>query len=176
MATGEHPADPNNPATGPEQVPAPSLDEEAGLRAWIAQLDRKLGIRSYAGAAAVILALAAAIVAIVLAIDARDNSADKGDLTRVESRIGDLSAQAGEAESAQDDLDSLDGRIVDLESQLSGLSSGDADLESRISVIEDDIEDLRGQISDLGSDPVDSGGTSPGPGSDDSGGTSPGDD
>ena len=88
----------------------------------------------------------------MLAIDARDNSADKGDLTRVENRVGDLSAQAGDAESVQDDLDSLDGRIADLEGQLSGLSSGDADVESRISVLKDDIEDLRGQISDLGSE------------------------
>ena len=163
MPIGEHPVDPDNPATGAEPAALPR-DGEEGLRAWIAQVDRKLGIRSYAGTAAVILALAAAIVAIVLAIDARDNSANNGDLTRVENRVGDLAARAGEADAVQGDLDSLDGRVADLESQLSGLSSGDADVESRISVVEDDIEDLRGQISDLGSNPADSGGTSPGPG------------
>lgn len=181
MSTPEPPH--QNPPTGSEPVSAAHVTEEEGLRAWVAQLDRKLGTRSYAGAAVVILSLAAAIVAIVLAIDARDNSAAEGDLARVESRVNEISDSAEAAEAASSDVDALESRISGLEGKIDGLSAGSADVEERISVIEDDIEDLRGQISDL-----EPGGSAPSPSAgdsddaagddsgDDSGGTSPGGD
>lgn len=158
--------DPNQPQTGSSpqtgsQAVGPDGDE--GLRAWTAQLDRKLGTRTYAGAAAVVLALATAIVAVVLAIDARDNSAGAGDLSRVENRLSDLSAMAGAGESAQEDIDSLSKRLSSIENQLSGIADTDGDFEQRISVVEDDIDDLRGQISDLGGgESGTSGGVAPG--------------
>jgi TolA-binding protein len=174
-----------NPPTGSEPVSAVRVTEEEGLRAWVAQLDRKLGTRSYAGAAAVILSLAAAIVAIVLAIDARDNSAAEGDLARVEERVAEISDSAEAAEAASGDIDELESRISGLEGKIDGLSAGSADVEQRIKVIEDDIEDLRGQISDLEpgggapSAPAGGPGDSADDGGDDdggSGGTSPGGD
>lgn len=137
----------SQPAAGP---PTGELRGVDGLRAWVAQLDRKIGVRTYAGGAAVVLALATAIVAVVLAIDARDNSARNDDLNRIQGQLSDVSAQAGSAESAQSDIDSLAGRVGTLEDQLDAITtSGDA-TEKRLSVVEDDIDDLRRQISDLG--------------------------
>ena len=162
------------PPTG--EPPVVGAEDEQGIRAWLALLDRKLGTRTYAGAAAVVLALATAIVAVVLAIDARDNSATTDDLNQVENRLGDISSMADEGQSAQDDLDSLTSRLADLESQVSELASSGGDLDKRIAVVEDDIDDLRGQISDLGG--TDAGGSvgvtpSGDGGSGDTGGTSP---
>lgn len=129
------------------------------MRAWIAELDRRIGTRTYAGAALLVIALATAIVAIVLAVDARDNSADNGDLNRISDRVTEISAAAGLAQTTQDDVDALEGRISSIEDQLAGVSTSGGDADKRLSVVEDDIEELRQQISDLESR---SGGTSSG--------------
>lgn len=146
--TGE---DPYNPPTGGGEPPSPPTGERdpEGERAWLAQLDRKVGTRTYAGAAAIVLALAAGIVAIVLAVDARDNSATKGDLNRLERELTGVAEQAGEADEAQESIDSLSGRLDELEDQVGGLSTADSETNDRLGVIEDDIEALRQQISDL---------------------------
>jgi septal ring factor EnvC (AmiA/AmiB activator) len=123
--------------------------ELEGVRAWIAQLDRKLGTRTYAGAALLVLTLAAAIVALVLAIDARDNSASKSDLDQVRQELSGVAEQAGEAGDLESSLDSVTDRLDTLEKQVGDLESSDSDRSDQIGVIEDDIEDLRQQISDL---------------------------
>ena len=71
--TGEQPA-PGGAAGQPPPArsraasPPQSTEEQIeGLRAWIAQVDRRLGVRSVAGGVAVVLALAAGIVGVVLA-------------------------------------------------------------------------------------------------------------
>ena len=162
MATGEHPAekDTSAPATG-----APLTAEEQ--REWLASLDRKLAVRTYAGAAALILALAAAIVAVVLAVDARDNSATDADLARVEKALGGVADDASAFSDAQEDIDALSSRVDGLEDELGALSGADSDAEGRLDVVEDDIEDLRQEISDLanatetsagGTGPTDDGG------------------
>lgn len=150
-AAGPHPPiTGKQPAVGAAATQAPERDE--GLRPWVAQVDRKLGTRTYAGAALVVLALAASIVAIVLAIDARDNSAGEDDLSRVESQLSTVSELAGAGESAQTEVDSLDARLSTLEDQISEISTTGGGVAKQITVIEDDIEDLRQQISDGGGD------------------------
>ena len=133
------------------------------MRAWIAELDRRIGTRTYAGAALLVIALATAIVAIVLAVDARDNSADNEDLNRISDQVTEISAAAGLAQTTQDDVDALEGRISSIEDQLAGVSTSGGDADKRLSVVEDDIEELRQQISDLESRSGggSSGGTSP---------------
>ena len=53
----------------------------------MAQLDRKLGLRTYVILAASLLALACSIVAVLLALDARDNAASADDVARLEQEI-----------------------------------------------------------------------------------------
>lgn len=141
--TGQQPA-----AAGAPAAPAApgGLD---GLRAWVADLDRKLGIRTYLGMAALVLAIAASVLAIVLAVDARDNSASDDDLIRIEDQLSSVSEQAGAGATAQEDVDSLDARLSSLEDQVSEMATTDGATEKRIAVIEDDIDDLRQEISDL---------------------------
>lgn len=134
-------------AHGPGTMPPrPTLE---GLRAWLATLDRKVGLRTYLGIAAVILALAASAVAIVLAIDARDNSADNDDLNAISERVNQLESGS----SAEFDAAAFEARLTAIEDQLSGAGSGatagGGDTAERLDVLESDIEELRDQIADL---------------------------
>ena len=139
---------PGRPATG--AVPAQPVSEIEGLRSWVAQLDRKLGLRTYLTLAAALLALACSIVAVVLAIDARDNAASSDDIANLEQEIAALQGAAAavpatagaDTTALQDQVDQLDGKVEDL------TAAQDA-TDKRIGVIEDDIDDLRSQISDL---------------------------
>lgn len=150
-----------NPPTDPDSGSHPIDPEEQ--RTWLAQLDRKLGTRTYAGAAALILALAAGIVAIVLAVDARDNSATTAEFSRLEKELGGVADDASASADAQENIDALSGRVDSLEDEISDLSGTDEEAQGRLDVIEDDIEDLRQEISDIGSaaDLGGPGGTSP---------------
>lgn len=142
---------PRPPITGTHPVATPPAAPEAGSqRAWLADLDRKLGTRTYAGAAAMVLALAASIVAIVLAIDARDNSAGVDDLTRVESQLATLTEESAVGETALDEVNELASRLSTLEDRVNELAAIGDESAQRITVVEDDIDDLRQQISDLG--------------------------
>lgn len=152
-------------ASTPEAEPAARQADPEGNRAWLTQLDRRVSTRTWAGGAALVLALAAAIVAIVLAVDARENSASEGDVKRLERQLAEVAETAGATADVEQSVDSLATRLNEVEDQLGGLSSAESGLENQLEVIEDDIEDLRQQISGL-----DSGSSSGG----DSGGTGPG--
>ena len=139
--TGEHAG---GPATGSQE----SFGAD-GPREAIAQVDRKLGTRTWAGAVLLVLALAAAIVALVIALDARDNSATKDELDQVTEQLTGIAEDAQQAGDLQKSIDALSGRLDSLEDDVSGLSSSGSDADERIGVVEDDIEDLRQQIGDL---------------------------
>lgn len=158
QATGPRPTSPPvtqaTGATRPGGATTPPRPTLEGLRAWLATLDRKVGLRTYLGIAALILALATSAVAIVLAIDARDNSASNDDLNAISERVNELDA-ASEIDPAA--IEGIEARLTSIEDQLSdaGASAGDGDTAERLDVLEDDIEELRGQISELetGSEP-----------------------
>lgn len=159
------------PPVGTRQPPAgvrTTEDELEGVRAWLADIDRKLGTRTYAGAAAVVLATAAAIVAIVLAIDARDNSAGQADVERLETQISEVARRAGAAQSTGQDLSSLESRITELEAQIGSSTTTTSDLEGRIGALESDIEALQGEAGGGGPSPA-SGAAVPGTSSDSGG-------
>ncbi len=138
-----------------EPRPAGARDRLAGARrpggptARIAQVDRKLGTRTWAGAVLLVLALAAAIVALVIALDARDNSATKDEVDQVSEQLSGIAEDASEAGDLQKSVDALSGRLDSLEDEVAGLGGADSDADQRLGVVEDDIEDLRQQISDL---------------------------
>lgn len=137
------------PPTG-EQPPATpqTLDERLdGMRAWIAQVDRKLGIRTYAGAAAVVLALAAGIVGVVLAVSAKDDSATKDDVNVLRDQIESVSQEA--VASTKSDLSSLSDRLDALETKVDSMTATQRTTSSELDVAQSDIEELRNQISDL---------------------------
>ncbi len=138
---GTMPAAGTGPGTMP---PRPTVE---GLRAWLATLDRKVGLRTYLGLAAVILALAASAVAVVLAIDARDNSADNDDLNAISERVNELESGS----TAEFDAAAFEARLTAIEDQLAdgGAAAGGGDTGKRLDVLENDIEELRDQIAEL---------------------------
>src|ERR687896_1798448 len=95
--------------------PEPTMAERIeGLRAWIAQLDRRVGVRTYAGAAALVLALAAAAVALVLVLQLQDEAATDTDVQELREEIAGVEDAASEA--AQEDVASLSDRVAEIDS------------------------------------------------------------
>ena len=80
-----------------------------GLRAWLAQLDRSLGVRTYILGAISVLGLAAGVVAVVLVLQLKQDSASKDDVDALSTQLSTVSDQA--AQAAQDKVKSLDDRI-----------------------------------------------------------------
>lgn len=151
--TGAQPAAASRPATGSNPATPPPVEERLeGQRAWIAQLDRRLGVRSYAGAAAIVLALAAGIVGVVLALSAKDESATKAEVRSLRDQIETVQKEA--ADAAKQDVASLTDRIEALEGRVNTIAADQRTAESELKVVQDDIEELRGQISDLNSSPA----------------------
>lgn len=134
----------DKPAATPTGGDATTLD---GLRAWVAQIDRKLGTRFYALGAATVLALAAGIVGIVLVLGVKEDSATKSDLDRLRDEVAGVEKSASEA--AQEDVSALGDRVTQVESQIQSLRSDKTATDEEISVVQDDIEDLRNDISAL---------------------------
>jgi uncharacterized protein HemX len=139
METGEQ-----KPA---EAAPTPEATTLDGLRAWVAQLDRKIGTRFYALAAGTVLALAAGIVGIVLVLGVKEDSATNADLDKLRDEVAGVEKSASEA--AQDDVAALGDRVTQLESQVQSLRSDQTATDQEISVVQDDIEDLRNDVSGL---------------------------
>ena len=144
---------PGGPPSGatPAAAPRPSSDPHEridGIRSWLADVDRKLGTRTYIGAAAVVLAIAAAAVAVVLTMQTRDDAAQRADLDAIQTEISGVEEQASQA--AQQDVASLSEQIDELEQRVDRISSDSQATDNRISVIEDDIEDLRNEVSNQG--------------------------
>lgn len=132
---------PQRPVTGEQ----PAQDSIAGLRAWVAQLDRKLGVRFYALGAAIVLALAAAIVSLILVLGLEEDSASREDVQRLRSEVAGVQESASKA--ADEDIAALSERIDALESQVQSLRSDQTATDQRLAVIEDDIADVRNDIA-----------------------------
>jgi uncharacterized protein HemX len=134
----------------PATARTPSADPHEridGLRAWLAQVDRRLAIRTYAIGAAVVLALAAGIVGVVLAISAKDESATKDDFRALSEQLEAVEQEATQA--AEEEVGALTDRVDALDQQLSAIASSQRTTEDELSVVQDDIDDLRQQISNL---------------------------
>ena len=110
------------------------------------------------------LALAAGIVAIVLVLGVKDDSATKADLADLRDEVAGVERSASQA--AEDDLAALGDRISQLEAQLQQLRSDQTATDREISVIQDDITDLRDDVSTLESADTSSADTGGGTGND----------
>ena len=157
-SSADRPPDTGRPkeaqAGGQPVPPAQSPDPHQridGLRAWLAQVERRLGIRTYALAAAGALALAAGIVALVLVLQTQEDSATDEDVQALREQLDDVERAASQA--AEEDVQSLADRIDEVEGRVSSLEEDQRTREQELTVIEDDINDLRDQVSELESAP-----------------------
>ncbi len=125
--------------------PEPTVDER------LARLERRLGIRSLALGAAVVLALAAGIVGVVLALGAKDESATKDEVATLRDQVEAVQQEA--AKAAEQDVATLTDRLDALEGRVNTIAGGQRTTESELSVVQDDIDELRDQVADLESAP-----------------------
>jgi predicted nucleic acid-binding Zn-ribbon protein len=127
--------------------PAPAAQQIEELRARLDDAERRLKVRTYAAMVVAVLGLAAGIVALILAMQAKDDAATESDLQDVREQIASLEEAAGQV--SEEDLTRVTDRVSALEDEIEILSEDRSSTRQRISVIEDDIQDLRDQIADL---------------------------
>ena len=148
-------------AAAPRTKPAPGQPPDPheridGLRAWVAQVDRKLGVRTYVLGAIGLLALAAAAVALVLVVQLKRDAATKDDIDAIQGQLSGIQQSATQA--AQQGVRSLNRRLTDLEQELGRLSTQQSTSKRELQVVRDDIKELRSQVSS-GAGGAGSGGT-----------------
>lgn len=148
-ATAEKPsATPPSPApqaSATPQAPADPQQRIDGLRAWVAQVDRKLGVRTYVGAAIVVLALAAAAVGLALTLSLKQDAATDDDIQSLRDQISAVEQSASQA--AQEDVQALDRRLTELEAEVNRISAGQTTTRRELKVVQDDIKELRTEVS-----------------------------
>jgi uncharacterized protein HemX len=160
---GTKPAATPTPPTTP-QAPADPHERIDGLRAWVAQLDRKLGVRTYLGAALAVLALAAAAVALVLTLNLKQDAATNRDVQSLRDQISAVEQSASQA--AQEDVRALEQRVAELEDDVNRISTGQTTTRRELKVVQDDIKELRSQVASAsggGSQASQASGQAPGP-------------
>lgn len=136
-------------ATGPE---APTGEHPAGqaangVRAWLAQLDRQIRMRTRAGAVIALAALVAAGAGIYLALDANDDAATVNDINEVRTKITEVEQAALRA--ASEDVESFQTRVDNLEALIRKQQEETSRSRTELKVAGDEIDDLRRQVSDL---------------------------
>jgi uncharacterized protein HemX len=146
-------------ATGTPADPNEGLD---GLRARLAQLDRRLGVRTYALGAAVVLALAAGAVGVVLALSVQRDAATQDDIAALRDEVA--AARVSATQAAQKDVQSISDRLDQLDGEVTRLTSDRRTSEREIQVIQGDIRDLQDQVSSLETSGTGTGTTSTGAG------------
>jgi 23S rRNA maturation mini-RNase III len=99
-----------------------------GLRAWIGEVERKLGIRTKVMLVLAGIAIALAGAAIYLAIDTREKSVSEGDVKALQQDLEQkISTATGSAEAAalKTEVESLKAKVEKLESSGGNGSSGE---------------------------------------------------
>ena len=91
-----------------------------GLRAWIGEVERKLGIRTKVMLALAVIAIAIAGTGIYLAIDTREGAVSEGDVQtlqqELEARIDSSSGGGAEAAALKSEVAALQTQVEKLES------------------------------------------------------------
>jgi septal ring factor EnvC (AmiA/AmiB activator) len=135
-------------AEKPSATPQARADPQEridGLRAWVAQVDRKLGVRTYVGAALAVLALAAAAVGLALTLSLEQDAATNDDIQSVRDQVSAVEQSASQA--AQKDVQALDRRLTELEAEVNRISTGQTTSRRELKVVQGDIKELRSQLS-----------------------------
>jgi uncharacterized protein HemX len=114
-----------------------------GMRGWLGDLDRTVGVRSRIGLVLAAVAIGAAGAAIYLSLDAKQQSASDKDVSELQSRLGDVEREA--SDTAQD-VTSLKSRVDNATQQASGASGTVKSLQSQVKQLQTDIADVKQSI------------------------------
>jgi uncharacterized protein HemX len=143
------PAGPTQP-TPPKPLSDPS-ERVDGLRAWLVHLDRRVSVRTYVGAAILVLALAAAAVGLVLTLQLKQDAATKDEVALLRDQLAGVQQAATQA--AQGSVRSLNQRLTTLESLVNRISADQKTTKRELQVVQGDIKELRSQISSSAGQP-----------------------
>ena len=113
----------------------------------IARLERRLSVRTLALGAALVLALAAGIVGVVLALQAKDDSATKTEVRSLRDQVE--SVQQETAKATEQNVSAINDQLDALESRVNTIAVNQRTSESELSVVQDDIDELRNDLTDL---------------------------
>jgi hypothetical protein len=94
-----------------------------GLRAWIGEVERKLGMRTRVFLVLATIAIGGAGAAIYLAVDTRENAVSESDVRELQER---LEGRSGGATAADPRVGQLEGELKALESEVERLGGGKA--------------------------------------------------
>jgi uncharacterized protein HemX len=133
------------PKATPAQARPDPHERIDGLRAWLAQVDRKVGVRTYIVVALIVLALAAGAVALVLTLQLRNDAATNDDVAALRNEI--TTVQQSASDAAQKSVQSLNQRLAALEDEVSRISAGQTTSRRELKVVQSDIRELRSQIA-----------------------------
>lgn len=90
-----------------------SLD---GLRAWIGEVERKLGARTRVFLVLAVIAVGGAAAGIYLGLDARDNEVSKGDLQTMQRELEERLGTGSNVAGLEADLKALEAEVEELRS------------------------------------------------------------
>jgi uncharacterized protein HemX len=126
------------PAGAAAVVTAPNLQARMeGLQAWMAELERKQARTTYFGAVALLIAIAAAAAALYFGITANDESATKGDVDDLQSRVDAL--QSALTENTKNTQDTINNSIAQLQSSIQALQKKQAQNAAIISTLQSQV-------------------------------------
>lgn len=94
-----------------------SLD---GLRAWIGEVERKLGVRTRVFLVLTVIAIGGAAAGIYLALDAQSNDVSKSDVEAVETRLLERIDAAGAPQVSE-----LEAQVKALQAEVAALQAGE---------------------------------------------------
>ncbi len=93
-----------------------------GLRAWIGEVERKLGMRTRVFLVLATIAIGGAGAAIYLALDTREDAVSEGDVRELQDRLEEQIATGGTGGAA---LSGLEAKVQALEAEVDQLRDGD---------------------------------------------------
>jgi uncharacterized protein HemX len=119
----------------PAKAPAPNLQERMeGLQGWMAEIERRQGRLTYFGAAAVLLAIVAAGAALYFGITAKNDSATKGDLDDLTTKVDSL--ESAVTKNTKDTQTTLNNSISQLQTSIQTLQKQQAQNAATISSLQ----------------------------------------
>jgi hypothetical protein len=106
-------------------TPDPNLQERIeGLQGWMAELERRQGRMTYFGAAAVLIAIAAAGAALYFGLTAKNDSATKGDVDALTKRVDSL--EAAVTKNSKDTQATLNDTVTRLQASIAAIQKQQA--------------------------------------------------
>jgi uncharacterized protein HemX len=106
-------------------TPDPNVQERIeGLQGWMAEIERKQGRMTYFGAAAVLIALAAAGAALYFGLTAKNDSAKKSDLDALTTKVDSL--EAAVSKNSKDTQATLNDTVTRLQASIAAIQKQQA--------------------------------------------------